>query len=65
MSDPATPPEDAEDMPLIDEITMRVEMTIDSLDHEVDVPEAPPADETAPSSEASGVADVLADGTRS
>jgi len=52
-------------MPLIDEITMRVEMTIDSLDHEVDGPEAPPADETAPWSEASGVADVLADGTRS
>jgi len=50
---------------LIDEITMRVEMTIDSLDHEVDVPEAPPADETVPSSEASGVVDVLADGIRS
>lgn len=57
-------PEDTEDMPLRDEIAMRVEMTIDSLDHEVDVPEAPPVDETVPSSEVLEVADVLADGTR-
>jgi hypothetical protein len=58
----AAPPDAAEDMPLMGEITMRIEMEVDSVDHEVDAPDAPPADETVPLSEVPEVAEMLADG---
>lgn len=52
----------AEDMPLTGDIEMRIDMEIESLDHDVDVPEAPPADETVPIGEVPEVATMLAEG---
>ena len=55
-------PESMEDDPFAGEITLRIRLEIVSLDHEVDFPEGPPADETVPLSEAPEVADLLVGG---
>jgi hypothetical protein len=59
----AGPPSGAdEDLPLMGEITLRVTLEIENLDHDVDIPAGPPADETAPLSEAPEVTDLLVGG---
>ena len=56
------PADEAEDMPFGDELTMRVGLEVESLGHDVEEPEAPPADETVPISEVPEVAEMLAEG---
>ncbi|HEX5945130.1 MAG TPA: hypothetical protein VFY82_02585 [Acidimicrobiales bacterium] len=58
----AGPPEPMEDEPFAGEITLRVRLEIVSLDHEVEFPDGPPADETVPLSEAPEVAELLVGG---
>ncbi len=58
----ASPPESRADDPLAGDITLRIELEMASVDHDVEVPEGPPADETVPLSEAPEVADLLVGG---
>jgi hypothetical protein len=59
----AGPPSDSsDDSSFMDEVTLRMRLEVAEVDHEVEMPDAPPADETVPISEVPEVAEALADG---
>jgi hypothetical protein len=59
----AGPPADgAEDMPFGDEITLRIGLEVESIGHDTEEPDAPPADDTVAISEVPEVAEMLAEG---